>query len=99
VYAAKTFFQQSLDVKSEIRLAIAPDETGKPRSIAGGSINLHGPFFGNRFDIKLEDASPAISACVGFGLERWVLALFSQHGFEQARWPAELRDIVFSKND
>jgi seryl-tRNA synthetase len=99
VYAAKTFFQQSLDVKSEIRLAIAPDETGKPRSIAGGSINLHGPFFGNRFDIKLEDASPAISACVGFGLERWVLALFSQHGFEPARWPAELRDIVFSKND
>ncbi len=95
VSAAKKFFQQSLDVKFEIRLAVAPDKSGKARSVAGGSINLHGPFFGNRFDIKLEDGSPAISACVGFGLERWVLALFSQHGFDARRWPVDLRDIVF----
>ena len=58
VYAAKTFFQQSLDVKYEIRLGVEPDASGKARSIAGGSINMHGPFFGNRFDIKLDEGVP-----------------------------------------
>jgi hypothetical protein len=30
---------------------------------------------------------------VGWGLERWVLALFTQHGFTPSDWPESLREI------
>jgi seryl-tRNA synthetase len=95
VYGAKTFWQQALDVKYEIRLGIEPAADGSPRSIAAGSINLHGPFFGERFKIADEVGGPISSGCVGFGLERWVLALFAQNGFDPANWPESLRDRVF----
>lgn len=95
VYAARTFFQKTLDVKREIRLAVEPGPDGRARKIAAGSINLHGPFFGARFDIQTPAGEAAISGCVGFGLERWVLAFFTQHGFEPSRWPDSLRSGVF----
>ena len=98
VRAARSFWQKALDVKSEIRLQIEPDPQGKDRTIAAGSINLHGAFFGERFDIRSGNDEPAHSACVGFGLERWVLALFSQHGFDPQRWPLALRDKVFPRD-
>lgn len=42
-----------------------------PDGLAIASINRHGSFFGDRFDIRLSDGSPAHSACVAFGLDRW----------------------------
>lgn len=39
--------------------------------LAIASINRHGAFFGERFRISLEDGSPARSACIAFGLDRW----------------------------
>ena len=95
VYAAKKFWQQTLDVKYEIWLGVEPAPNGSPRTIAAGSINLHGPFFGDRFKIADEDGEPISSGCVGFGLERWVLALFAQNGFDPANWPESLRSRVF----
>lgn len=93
VFAERSFWQQVTDVKYEIRLAIEPSALEARRTIAGGSINLHGPFFGERFDITLPNGGPASTACVGWGLERWVLALFSQHGFDSNDWPVGLRGI------
>ena len=40
-------------------------------------------------------ASAAATGCVGLGIERWVLAAFSQHGFEPERWPAAVRRAIF----
>jgi seryl-tRNA synthetase len=93
VYSAKSFWQKVKDVKFELCLAVEPASDGSPRTVAAGSMNLHGPFFGERFGISLPDGAPASSGCVGWGLERWVLALFCQHGFDPERWPASLRTV------
>ena len=42
-----------------------------------------------------DNGEPAFTGCVAWGLERWVLACFTQHGFEPSRWPAEVRAKVF----
>lgn len=95
VSAAKTFYEKSLETKAEIRLAIDLGADGEARSIAAGSINLHQNFFGDRFNITAADGQPAITGCVGLGIERWVLAIFAQHGFDPIRWPDSLRADVF----
>lgn len=91
VYAAKTFWQEAMDVKYEVCLDVEPGAAGAPRSLAAGSMNLHGAFFGDRFNIRDHLGEPAYTGCVGWGLERWVLAVFSQHGFDIGKWPRALR--------
>ena len=98
VSAARTFWQRAQEVKNEIILTIEPRADGSRRELACGSINLHGRFFGDRFAIGLAseaDDGVAATACVGLGIERWVLAAFSQHGFEPVRWPAAVREEIF----
>jgi seryl-tRNA synthetase len=94
VSAARTFWQRAQEVKNEIILTIEPGADGTRRELACGSINLHGKFFGDRFDIGAGEGAAA-TACVGLGIERWVLAAFSQHGFEPGRWPAAVRGEIF----
>jgi seryl-tRNA synthetase len=55
------------------------------------SFNLHGDHFGSAFGIATPDGATAHTACLGFGLERVTMALFRTHGFDPARWPAEVR--------
>ena len=93
VYGPQSFWQRVKDVKYEFRLPIEPGENGKERTLAAGSINMHGPFFGEAFGIRLPDGEIASTACVGWGLERLVFALFSQHGFDPETWPNALRGI------
>ena len=82
------------EVKSEIKIPVL-DREGNRKLLACGSINLHGNFFGDRFDIS-DDAGGAVqTGCVGLGIERWVLAAFTQHGFEPSRWPETVRDEIF----
>ena len=95
VSAARTFWQRAQEVKNEIMLPIEPGPDGAPRSLACGSINLHGQFFGDRFGIAAADGGRATTACVGLGIERWVLAAFTQHGFEPERWPTAVRREIF----
>ena len=95
VSAARTFWQRAQEVKNEIMLPIEPAPDGAPRRLACGSVNLHGHFFGDRFAIAAEDGASAATGCVGLGIERWVLAAFSQHGFDPQRWPATVRAAIF----
>jgi hypothetical protein len=95
VAAARTFWQRSQEVKNEIMLTLEPGLSGARRKLACGSINLHGRFFGNRFDITSADAEAAVTGCIGLGIERWVFAAFSQHGFDPERWPAAVRNEIF----
>ena len=55
------------------------------------SFNYHQDKFGSAFDIRLPNGETAHSACLGFGLERVVMALFKTHGFDPTRWPAGAR--------
>lgn len=91
VTTAKSLWQRSQDLKFELRPMVEPSDSAPRRTIAAASFNLHGPYFGNTFDIKSADGQPASSGCVSWGLERWVLVVFTQHGFDPRNWPAALR--------
>jgi seryl-tRNA synthetase len=82
--------QREQNLKYEFVIPICSTE--KPTAI--GSSNYHLDHFGVAFDIRTHDGEVAHSACVGFGLERIALALFKTHGFELARWPGEVRDVL-----
>jgi seryl-tRNA synthetase len=53
-------------------------------SLAIASVNFHRNFFGERCGIRLADGTYASSACVAFGLERWLAALLDVHGDAKA---------------
>lgn len=67
--SGRALLQRMKGLKRELRLPIGDGET-----IASASFNLHDRFFGDAFDIRLADGTPAHTACVAFGLERWLLA-------------------------
>jgi seryl-tRNA synthetase len=91
VRGTKALWQRTRDLKHEMVVDVGA-EVG---AIAAGSVNLAGTLFGHVFEIRTPEGEPATTACVGFGLERLVLALFSQHGFDPSRWPRAMRDVVF----
>ncbi|GAA0586863.1 hypothetical protein [Streptomyces crystallinus] len=55
-------------------------EFSAPDGTAIASVNRHRNFFGERLGIRAGSHGPAYSACVAFGLERWVHALILTHG-------------------
>ena len=59
------------------------------------SFNFHQEHFGSTFAIRTTDGQTANTACLGFGLERIVMALFRTHGFVPADWPAEVRKQIW----
>ena len=78
----KQLLQQLEELKQEMLLPIGADA-----HIAAASFNLHDTFFGQAFDICLPAGIPATTACVAFGLERWLLAFLVRHGLDAAAWP------------
>lgn len=54
--------------------------------LAIASINKHRSFFGESYDIR-HNGDAAHSACVAFGIERWLHALTKAHGPDAAAWP------------
>lgn len=78
----RALFQRVRSLKHELLLPL-----GAGRSIAAGSFNDHAEFFGVAFGIRLPDGAPAISGCVAFGVERWLLAVLVRHGTEARDWP------------
>ena len=55
------------------------------------SFNFHQEHFGATFGIRTQDGNVANTACLGFGLERIVMALFKTHGFDPIEWPQDVR--------
>lgn len=60
------------------------------QSIALASFNNHRNFFGEAYRITT-DGEPVHTACVAFGIERWIFAILRQHGPDPAGWPVETR--------
>jgi seryl-tRNA synthetase len=78
--------QREQALKFEI---LAPVRGPEPTAIA--SFNYHRDHFAATYGITMEDGEVAHTACLGFGLERVVLALLAEHGYALAEWPAEVR--------
>ncbi|HVE99466.1 MAG TPA: aminoacyl--tRNA ligase-related protein [Mycobacteriales bacterium] len=59
--------------------------------LAIASANLHHDHFGRIFDIATTSSdsseTPAHTACLAFGVERWVAAIVQQHGPDPGGWP------------
>jgi len=79
--------QREQALKFELVVPIA--SVDQPTACA--SCNYHQDTFGRAFEIRNARGSLAHSACVGFGLERIVLALFKHHGFIVSGWPTPVR--------
>lgn len=79
--------QKAQKLKFEVLVPVISAE--KPTAVS--SFNYHQDHFGSVFDIKTADGEVAHTACLGFGLERCVMALFRHHGFVPSEWPADVR--------
>jgi seryl-tRNA synthetase len=83
--------QREQKLKFEVVVPVISEE--KPTALC--SFNYHQDHFGRTFEIRTKDGEIAQSACLGFGLERVVMALFRAHGFVPADWPARVRQKLW----
>lgn len=56
-------------------------------NLAIASLNNHYDHFGAAFGVT-RDGEPANSACLAFGIERWLFAIVDRHGDDPANWPS-----------
>ncbi len=82
--------QRDRRLKLEFTATISSDE--HPTAVV--SLNYHQDYFGRLFSIGLSDGTAAHTSCVGFGLERFALALYRTHGLDRGRWKASVRTAL-----
>jgi seryl-tRNA synthetase len=58
------------------------------------SFNCHRDHFGIAMDLRGEDGTTCHSACVAFGMDRLVVALFASHGVNIGEWPSSVRETL-----
>ena len=83
--------QKAQKLKFEVLVPVISEE--KPTAVC--SFNYHQDKFGEVFGIRTADGAVAHTACLGFGLERVVMALFKTHGFDPETWPRATRDRLW----
>ena len=79
--------QAAQELKFELMVSV----TSSDAPTAVGSFNYHQEHFGHLFGIEDHKGATAHSACLGFGLERVVLALLSAHGLDSDAWTKAVR--------
>ncbi len=88
----KRIYQRMGEVKYELVLPL-PHRGGE---LAVSSFNLHRDFYSSVYNIRIEDGSLAETACMGFGVERWLYGFLSQKGLDARRWPSRINDFIRS---
>lgn len=83
--------QREQELKFEIVVPITSTE--KPTAIM--SFNYHQEHFASTYGIQTSNGETAQTACLGFGMERIVLALFKTHGLVPAEWPKAVREKLW----
>lgn len=78
---------RSAQLEQKLKFEVVGRLHGSDHGTALASANYHKDHFGLAFDIAIEGAGTAHSACLGFGLERIVLALIHEHGDDRRNWP------------
>ena len=71
--------------------------TNVQESLACASFNFHGVSFSKSFEFKVKDIDTTVSGCIGFGLERWVLAFLCQYGIDSKSWPSQVQEYIFRR--
>jgi seryl-tRNA synthetase len=79
----KAVYQRLGEVKYELLLSIPHRDS----QIAVSSFNLHRDYYASLYDLRQQGGAPAETACMGFGMERWVYAFLSQKGLDPSQWP------------
>jgi hypothetical protein len=83
--------QRELKLKFEVLVPVISVE----QPTACCSFNYHESKFADAFGIDTPDGRRAHTACLGFGLERCVMALFQTHGFDPGAWPSAVRATLW----
>jgi seryl-tRNA synthetase len=78
-----------IDQKLKYEVLVPVNALDAPTAVC--SFNFHQQHFGSTFDITMAGGEAAHTACLGFGLERVVMALFKAHGFSLPAWPPAVR--------
>jgi seryl-tRNA synthetase len=84
--------QRDQKLKFEVVVPVISKE--KPTALC--SFNYHQDKFGSLFNIKTATGDTAETACLGFGLERIVMALFKTHGMIPSDWPKTVREVLWA---
>lgn len=82
----KTVYQRMGEVKYELLFQLPY----RGEALAASSFNLHRDFYTSIYDTRRADGALAESACMGFGLERWLYGFLSQKGLDRRGWPARV---------
>lgn len=86
--ATDPFFDPNADPKALAQiLEPVKKELCTNDGLAIASVNKHRSFFGECYDIQV-GGEAAHSACVAFGIERWLYAMIQTHGDDVASWPS-----------
>lgn len=91
----KVVYQRMGEVKYELLFHISDRDA----PLAASSFNLHRDFYTSTYDIAFADGTRAESACMGFGLERWLYAFVRQKGLDPSGWPDPVRRAVMAPQD
>ena len=83
--------QKEQKLKYEVLVPVNSEDA--PTAVC--SFNFHQQHFGSTFAIQTAAGETAHTACLGFGLERVVMALFKAHGFDSSRWPQAVRQRLW----
>jgi hypothetical protein len=78
----KAIYQRMGEVKYELLFPLANRD-----ALAASSFNLHRDYYTSVYNTRRPDGSLAESACMGFGLERWLYGFLAQKGLERGAWP------------
>ena len=81
--------------EQKLKFEVLVPVISKDKPTACCSFNFHEGHFGEAFEIQTPDGAVANTACLGFGLERCVMALFQQHGFDPGNWSSQVRSILW----
>lgn len=85
-YATDPFFNPASNPKYLLqKLEPVKKEMIYDGHLSIGSLNFHRNFFGEAFDIKHAGAT-AFTACVAFGLERWIYMILKEQGLQEQGW-------------
>ena len=80
---AKSVFQHMAEEKYELLFPMPH----RGDALAASSFNLHRDFFTSVHHTSRVDGTGLESACMGFGLERWVYGFLTQKGLDPKGWP------------
>ncbi|WP_139488142.1 amino acid--[acyl-carrier-protein] ligase [Brevibacillus dissolubilis] len=81
--------QKDQGLKFELVVQINPNDQDQGTAVI--SCNYHQDHFTSKYEIMTHDGQLAHTSCIGFGVERIVLALLATHGMKSSEWPAEVR--------